>query len=154
MRTLWEDRRRDHPTSEGSQREMTPAIDVQGLTKCYGEVVAVDRISFSVREGELFGFLGPNGAGKTTTVRILTGIIRSDGGTALIRGFPAGSLKAKQLSGVVPEMANPYNDLSGWANLMLMAELYGVPRRAASARGERLLGALGLLERKDDLVRT
>lgn len=79
MRTLWEDRRRDHPTSEGSQREMTPAIDVQGLTKCYGEVVAVDRISFSVREGELFGFLGPNGAGKTTTVRILQG---SSGPTA------------------------------------------------------------------------
>jgi ABC-2 type transport system ATP-binding protein len=130
------------------------AIAVQGLIKRYGEVVAVDRISFAVREGELFGFLGPNGAGKTTTVRILTGIIRPDGGTALIKGFPAGSLKAKQLAGVVPEMANPYNDLSGWENLMLMAALYGVPRREARARGERLLEALGLLERRDSLVRT
>ncbi|MCR4405026.1 MAG: ATP-binding cassette domain-containing protein [Candidatus Acetothermia bacterium] len=130
------------------------AIAVQGLTKRYGEVVAVDRISFSVGEGELFGFLGPNGAGKTTTVRILTGIIRPDGGLARIKGFPAGSLKAKQLAGVVPEMANPYNDLSGWENLMLMASLYGVPRRAASARGERLLGDLGLLERKASPVRT
>ena len=130
------------------------AIAVQGLIKRYGEVVAVDRISFAVREGELFGFLGPNGAGKTTTVRMLTGIIRPDGGTALIKGFPAGSLKAQQLAGVVPEMANPYNDLSGWENLMLMAALYGVPRREARARGERLLKALGLLERKDSLVRT
>jgi ABC-2 type transport system ATP-binding protein len=130
------------------------AIAVQGLIKRYGEVVAVDRISFAVREGELFGFLGPNGAGKTTTVRMLTGIIRPDGGTALIKGFPAGSLKAKQLAGVVPEMANPYNDLSGWENLMLMAALYGVPRREARARGERLLEALGLLERRDSPVRT
>jgi ABC-2 type transport system ATP-binding protein len=130
------------------------AIAVRELTKRYGEVVAVDRISFAVREGELFGFLGPNGAGKTTTVRMLTGIIRPDGGTALIKGFPAGSLKAKQLAGVVPEMANPYNDLSGWENLMLMAALYGVPRREARARGERLLEALGLLERRDSLVRT
>jgi len=130
------------------------AIAVREFTKRYGEVVAVDRISFAVREGELFGFLGPNGAGKTTTVRMLTGIIRPDGGTALIKGFPAGSLKAKQLTGVVPEMANPYNDLSGWENLMLMAALYGVPRREARARSERLLEALGLLERRDSLVRT
>jgi ABC-2 type transport system ATP-binding protein len=130
------------------------AIAVREFTKRYGEVVAVDRISFAVREGELFGFLGPNGAGKTTTVRMLTGIIRPDGGTALIKGFPAGSLKAKQLAGVVPEMANPYNDLSGWENLMLMAALYGVPRREARARGERLLEALGLLERRDSPVRT
>ncbi len=133
---------------------MMPAIEVQGLTKRYGEVVAVDRISFSVHEGELFGFLGPNGAGKTTTVRILTGIIQSDSGTARIKGFPAGSLKAKQLAGVVPEMANPYSDLSGWENLMLMAALYGIPGREAQARGERLLEALGLLEREASLVRT
>lgn len=130
------------------------AIEVQGLTKRYGELVAVDQISFSVREGELFGFLGPNGAGKTTTVRILTGIIRPDSGSALIKGFPAGSLRAKQVAGVVPEMANAYNDLSGWGNLMLMAALYGVPASEAQARSERLLEALGLLERKDSSVRT
>lgn len=130
------------------------AIEVQGLTKRYGEVVAVDRVSFSVREGELFGFLGPNGAGKTTTVRILTGVIRADGGSARIKSFPAGSLKAKQMAGVVPEMANAYNDLSGWGNLMLMAALYGVPAGEAQPRSERLLESLGLLERKDSPVRT
>lgn len=133
---------------------MVEAIEVQGLTKRYGELVVVDQLSFSVREGEFFGFLGPNGAGKTTTVRILTGVIRADGGTAYIKGFRVGSLKAKQLAGVVPEMANAYTDLSGWENLMLMAELYGIPRTIARERSEELLESLGLLERKVSPVRT
>jgi ABC-2 type transport system ATP-binding protein len=128
-------------------------IKVDGLTKRYGELVAVDQISFQVKQGELFGFLGPNGAGKTTTVRILTGVIKADEGTALIAGYPAGSLKAKQVAGVVPEMANAYPDLSGWNNLVLMAELYGIPASEARRRGEKLLEEIGLFSRKDDPVR-
>ena len=128
-------------------------IKVDGLTKRYGELVAVDQISFQVKQGELFGFLGPNGAGKTTTVRILTGVIKADEGTALIAGYPAGSLKAKQVAGVVPEMANAYPDLSGWNNLVLMAELYGIPGSEARRRGEKLLEEIGLFSRKDDPVR-
>jgi ABC-2 type transport system ATP-binding protein len=130
------------------------AVEVRNLTKRYGQVVAVDRVSFEVRRGELFGFLGPNGAGKTTTVRMLTGVIKADSGTVLVMGFRAGSLRAKQVTGVVPEMANAYADLSGWDNLMLMAELYGISPAIARKRGESLLKALGLLERKDSLVRT
>ena len=128
-------------------------IEVVGLTKRYEKVVAVDHVSFEVRTGEIFGFLGPNGAGKTTTVRILTGVIRADEGQARILGHKAGSLEAKQVTGVVPEMANAYNDLSGWNNLMLMAELYDVPIRTAQEKGTRLLKELGLLERKDGLVK-
>jgi ABC-2 type transport system ATP-binding protein len=131
-----------------------PAIEVKGLAKHYGDLLAVDHVNFDVRKGEIFGFLGPNGAGKTTTVRILTGVIQADAGTALIKGFRAGSLKAKQIAGVVPEMANAYLDLSGWDNLMLMAELYGVHSNQAEERSERLLQSLGLLERKASLVRT
>ena len=130
------------------------AVEVRNLTKRYGQLVAVDGISFEVRRGELFGFLGPNGAGKTTTARVLTGVIRADAGAALVMGSEAGSLKAKQTAGVVPEMANAYTDLSGWDNLMLMAELYGVPLARARERNGSLLQALGLLERKDSLVRT
>jgi ABC-2 type transport system ATP-binding protein len=130
------------------------AIEVHGLTKRYGQLVAVDSISFEVRRGELFGFLGPNGAGKTTTARTLTGIIEADAGTALVMGSRAGSLKAKQVAGVVPEMANPYTDLSGWDNLILMAELYGVPTARAEERSKGLLQAVGLLERKDSPVKT
>jgi len=130
------------------------AVEVRNLTKRYGQLVAVDGISFEVRRGELFGFLGPNGAGKTTTARVLTGVIKADAGTALVMGSKAGSLKAKQTAGVVPEMANAYTDLSGWDNLMLMAELYGVPPARARERNGTLLRALGLLERKDSLVKT
>ncbi len=131
-----------------------PAIEVRGLTKNYGVTPAVDGVSFEVRSGELFGFLGPNGAGKTTTVRILTGVIQADKGNASIMGFPAGSLKAKQLAGVVPEMANAYADLSGWDNMMLMATLYGIALGYARERGVRLLESLGLFERKDSAVKT
>jgi ABC-2 type transport system ATP-binding protein len=130
------------------------AIEVRNLTKRYGTVSAVDGISFEVKKGEFFGFLGPNGAGKTTTVRMLTGVIRVDSGSGLVMGFSAGSLKAKQIAGVVPEMANAYSDLSGWDNLMLMAELYGIASDNAKERGKSLLRNLGLLERKDSLVKT
>jgi ABC-2 type transport system ATP-binding protein len=130
------------------------AIEVRDLTKRYDGLLAVDSISFEVRKGEFFGFLGPNGAGKTTTVRMLTGVIKADDGTALVMGSRAGSLKARQIAGVVPEMANAYNDLSGWDNLMLMAELYGVASGEAKEKSESLLRALGLLERKESLVKT
>lgn len=129
------------------------AVKVRGLTKRFGELLAVDHISFEVRRGEIFGFLGPNGAGKTTTVRILTGIIEGDEGSASILGYKAGSLKAKQAAGVVPEMANAYPDLSAWNNLMLMTDLYGVPAKEAQDRASYFLRELGLLERKDSLVK-
>jgi len=130
------------------------AIQVVNLTKYYGELLAVDHVSFTVGRGELFGFLGPNGAGKTTTVRILTGVITADKGSASILEYKAGSLKAKQVAGVVPEMANAYADLSAWDNLMLMAELYGIPASVARQRGASLLQDMGLFPRKDSLVKT
>ena len=134
--------------------EREPVIEVDNLTKRYGQLLAVDRVSFAVGKGEFFGFLGPNGAGKTTTVRMLTGVIRPDGGEARVTGHPAGSLAAKQASGVVPEMANVYGDLTAWGNLMLMADLYGIPRREAARRAISLLEELGLAERKDSPAKT
>ena len=129
------------------------AISAANLTKHYGQLLALDHISFEVKTGEIIGFLGPNGAGKTTTVRILTGVIKEDEGSASILGHKAGGLEAKQVTGVVPEMANAYGDLSGWSNMLLMAELYGVPSRTAIERGSRLLQELGLFERKENLVK-
>ena len=133
---------------------MTPAIDVADLTKRFGTTLAVDHISFSVQEGEIFGFLGPNGAGKTTTTRMLTGVIPPDAGTALILGYDIrqSPVLAKQGFGVVPETSNAYTDLSAWQNLMLMGELYGLPSGQATERASDLLGMLGLLERKDQKV--
>ena len=129
------------------------AIKAVNLTKYYGARLAVDRVSFGVDKGEFFGFLGPNGAGKTTTIRILTGIIKADEGNATVMGHPAGSLQAKQITGVVPELANAYPDLSAWNNLMLMIELYGTSRAEGKRRAITLLKELGLYERKDDLVK-
>ena len=134
--------------------ENKSAITVESLTKYYGNFLAVDHVSFNVNDGELFGFLGPNGAGKTTTVRILTGIIHAEGGRGLVAGYPAGSIQAKQLSGVVPEQANAYIDLSAWNNIMLMAELYRVRLSEAKCRAEALLQEVGLYEKKDNLVKT
>ncbi len=125
-------------------------IEVSNLTKRYGTLTAVDHVNFRVNRGEMFGFLGPNGAGKTTTVRILTGVIKADEGNATISAYPAGSLKAKQIVGVVPEMSNAYPDLSGWDNLMLICRLYGVTGSEAKERSESLLDEMGLFQRRND----
>jgi ABC-2 type transport system ATP-binding protein len=134
---------------------MNFAVDVRNLTKHYGDINAVDHISFTVNHGEIFGFLGPNGAGKTTTIRILTGIIKPDEGTATIMGYNIEKepLKTKQIMGIVPEMSNAYIDLSAWNNLMLIGELYGVPKRQRIERAEKLLKQFDLYDRRDQLVR-
>lgn len=117
--------------------------------------MAVDHISFQVRKGELFGFLGPNGAGKTTTIRMLTGIIEPDEGEATILGYDISkqSIEAKQLMGIVPEMANAYVDFSAWNNLMLVGELYGVPKKQRQERANKLLQLFGLYDRRKKLVK-
>ena len=127
------------------------AIEVESLTKYYGELLAVDDVHFTVRKGEVFGFLGPNGAGKTTTVRMLTGILKPSDGTAIIMGYDIWkeALDAKQLMGIVPEMSNAYIDLSAWNNLMLMGELYGVPKKKRKEKASSLLKTFGLHEKKD-----
>jgi ABC-2 type transport system ATP-binding protein len=133
---------------------MTAVIHASDLTKIFGKSTAVDHISFDVLEGEIFGFLGPNGAGKTTTTRMLTGVIPPDAGTATILGHDIRSepVQAKQGFGVVPETSNAYTDLTAWQNLMLMGELYGLPRTRAEERSSDLLSMVGLLEKKDQKV--
>jgi ABC-2 type transport system ATP-binding protein len=130
------------------------AVEVKGLTKQFGQILAVDHISFDVKKGEFFGFLGPNGAGKTTTARMLTGVIKKSDGEATVMGYPAGTFAPKQSSGVMPEISNAYLDLTAWGNLMLIAELYRVPGREAKERASSLLEQLGLLERKDSPAST
>ncbi len=134
---------------------MEPVIQVQNLTKIYGKLMAVDHINFEVRRGEIFGFLGPNGAGKTTTLRMLTGIIKPDQGKADILGFNIQKepLKAKQNIGVVPETSNAYVDLSAWQNMILMSELYGIPKKEAENRAKNLLERLNLYDRREDKVK-
>ncbi|MFW6107051.1 MAG: ABC transporter ATP-binding protein [bacterium] len=134
---------------------MSVVIDVRGLTRRFAKLTAVDHVEFGVEEGELFGFLGPNGAGKTTTVRMLTGVLDPTEGTAAIQGHDirTEALLSRAHIGVVPEEANVYLDLSVWRNVMLMAELHGVPRQKRIGEGERLLEALGLGDRKKQKAR-
>jgi ABC-2 type transport system ATP-binding protein len=114
--------------------------------------LAVDHVSFHVMAGEVFGFLGPNGAGKTTTQRMLTGILEPTEGAAYVLDHdmskdPTG---AKEHVGVVPEVANPYVELSGWQNLIFMGELYGLRKHIRQERSERLLREFELWQKKDE----
>ena len=128
---------------------MTAVITAEGLTRRFGKVVAVDGVGFEVPPGEIFGFLGPNGAGKTTTVRMLTGAILPTSGTATVAGHDVvrEGTAAREHIAVVPEQANVYIDLSVRRNVLLMAELHGVPRRERMRRADALLEDFGLADR-------
>lgn len=132
------------------------AIRVSSLVKHYGTVQALRGVSFSVPEGEIFGYLGPNGAGKTTTIRILTGITPPTSGRAEIFGHDIveETRLARSCMGIVPEISNIYDDLTAWRNLCFAGELYGVGRRIREERAEELLRRFGLLDRRDHRVRT
>jgi len=131
-------------------------IRVKSLVKKFNSFTAVDNISFEVEKGEIFGLLGPNGAGKTTTIRMITGIFKPTKGSIYINEYnmEKESLKAKQLMGIVPEMANAYVDLSAYKNMVLIGELYGIEKQKIQERTENLLKLFGLLERKNDKVKT
>jgi len=123
---------------------MKAVVEVYRITKTFGNVKAVNGVSFSVRRGEVFGILGPNGAGKTTTIRITIGIIPPDEGEAYILGYNVHRepVKARRFVGVVPEVSNPYPDLTVWDNLMLVGKLYCLPKRVLVERARSLIEAL------------
>lgn len=119
-----------------------PAIDVHNLSKHYGSVRAVDDISFTVQQGEIFGLLGHNGAGKTTTIRMMTGRAKPTNGTVRIAGYDAVTQldQVKPLINLVFEDQNLYERMSGLDNLRFFARLYGVP----SSRVDALLDRVAL----------
>lgn len=130
------------------------AIEVSHLFKKFGSLTALNDVSFSVSEGETFGFLGPNGAGKTTTIRILTGISSPTGGEVKIFGndIILQTTAARKQMGIVHETSNIYDDLSAWQNLMFAAELYTVGKKEREERGKDLLDLFGLWDRRTDKV--
>ena len=131
------------------------AIEVSHLTKKFGSLTALNNISFSVGEGETFGFLGPNGAGKTTTIRILTGVSRPSSGTASIFGHDIehDKIAARQSMGIVSENSNVYDDLTAWQNMMFSAELYHVGKKEREEKATELLRKFELYDRRDDKAR-
>ena len=132
------------------------AVVVEGLTKIYPRVMAVDGVSFDVDAGEIFGLLGPNGAGKTTTIRMLLTLIKPTAGT--IRIFGIDGLKSpeevRRMAGYVPQDVSVDAELSGYENILMYSKLYGVPGKERRKRIEDVLSYLGLLERADSMVST
>ena len=127
------------------------SIEVDGLSRTFNGLQAVDRISFTVEAGEVFGFLGHNGAGKTTTIRMLSGQLRPTNGVARVAGCDVTTEqeRLKPLVGVVSENQNLYERMSGRENLAFAARLYG----ANPVRVDEVLRQVGLLDRANDNVR-
>ncbi len=121
------------------------ALEVEGLTKMYGEVRALDSISFHVNEREIFGLLGPNGSGKTTLMEIVAGVRAPTSGSVKVFGLDAlrEREKVSRLIGFNPQETMLYGDLSGWENLRFVASLYGMDMREFRERVEELSGILG-----------
>ncbi|MGV1098536.1 ABC transporter ATP-binding protein [Thiovibrio sp. JS02] len=133
---------------------MTEAIRINGLTKSFGGYTAVDRISLSVRRGEIFGFLGPNGAGKTTTIKMLAGLIRPEHGTIAINGHDlAGEPeRCKQETGYIPDRPYLYEKLTGSEFLSFVASLYRIPAAQIQKTVPRLLELFDLGEWQHHLI--
>lgn len=132
------------------------AIQVRNLTKCFGDLVAVNGISFEVKKKEIFGFLGPNGAGKTTTIRMLTGLLTPSSGDVFVDGLDitVNPIKAKTKLGVIPEKGNIYVDLTAKQNIILAGKYYGVSRKELEKKTNSLLEQLGLFARRNAPVKT
>lgn len=133
---------------------MSDVLVVDELVRHFGELVAVDGVSFSVAEGETYGLLGPNGAGKTTTISMVTGLLRPDGGTVSVLGQPmsAGSREARALVGLVPQELALYPDLTGEENLRFFGRLYDMGGRELEGRITEVLDVVGLETRRADKV--
>src|SRR5712691_1825355 len=135
-------------------REFPHLIEVQGLTKNYGERAAVQDVTFSVPSGQVLGFLGPNGAGKSTTMRILTGYIGATSGSASVAGFDvfSESLEVRRRIGYLPETAPLYNEMRVAGFLSLMCKLRGVPPSRRRAQVDDAVDACGLGDRRDEVI--
>jgi ABC-2 type transport system ATP-binding protein len=133
-----------------------PILEARNLVKKYGNVIAVDDVTFSIGEGEILGLLGPNGAGKSTIISLLTGLFPPDGGAIQIVGIDAvaETEKVKQLVGVVPQDLALYPTLSGRENLRFFADMYGLNGARRDERIAAVLGMVSMTERANDRVQS
>src|SRR5215471_20391218 len=127
-------------------------IQASELTKQFGNLTAVDHLTFEIGRGELFGLLGPNGAGKTTLIRILTTLIAPSSGQAWVAGHDVirAPHRVREQIGVVPQALTSDLELTAWQNLDVYGQFYGLPRAQRHARAGHLLDMVGLRERAHD----
>lgn len=140
--------------AETFHKNTSQLIDLHGLSKSFDQVLAVDRLSFSVKAGEIFGLLGPNGAGKTTTIRMLGALIGPSAGDAWVNGYLIGhhDQAIRRNVGILTEAPGLYNQLSAERNLVFYGKMYGV--EDIPGQVERYLRMLGLWERRFEPVGT
>ena len=131
-------------------------VKVDGISKSFGQLKAVDNVSFEIRQGEIFGFLGPNGAGKSTTINILTTMMRPTSGHATVCGFDVHSraTDVRRNVGVVPQEYTADEDMTGYQNILLCADLYGLPRSDSKPHAEELLKLVELEDAANRKVKT
>jgi ABC-2 type transport system ATP-binding protein len=131
-------------------------ISVKNLTKRFGELTAVDNISFDVPAGSIFAFLGPNGAGKTTTIKMLTTLLHPTSGTLTLNGLDPVKHphQVRQSFGIVFQDPSLDDELTAYENMFFHAGLYGVPRKESPKKIEDLMKFVELWDRKDSLVKT
>ena len=132
----------------------TNAIQTRGLTRRFGDLTAVDDVTFSVAQGQFFGFLGPNGAGKSTTIKMLTGLLDPSAGSIEILGHPftAGALDLKRQIGVVPEGMALFGRLTAPEYLRFVGRMYGLDRQTTNQRTDELLDFMQLSNETGKLV--
>src|SRR4030095_156083 len=130
-------------------------LEIQDLVKTFGDVRAVDGISFHVREGEIFAFLGPNGAGKTTTIQMLTTLLRPTSGSIGVNGLDpsVNPRDVRQRFGIVFQDPSLDQDLTAYENMDIHGVLYHVPKHVRTERTGMLLRLFELWDRKDSKVK-
>ena len=133
-----------------------PIVEVTNLSKSFAKLKAVDSVSFEIKEGEIFGFLGPNGAGKSTTINMLTTLIKPSSGNAQVCGYDVhtNANEVRRNVGVVPQEYTADEDMTGHNNIILCADLYGLPRRNSEPHAEELLKLVELQDAANRKVST
>ncbi len=141
---------------EEKVEKVSKIVDVENLSKTFGKLKAVDGISFDIKEGEIFGFLGPNGAGKSTTINMLTTLLKPTSGKATIVGYDIHkqSNEVRRNVGVVPQEYTADEDLTGLQNILLCADLYGLPRSNSKPHAMELLKLVELEDAANRKVST
>jgi ABC-2 type transport system ATP-binding protein len=129
-----------------------PILVADSLVKSFGDLTAVDGVSFTIAPGETFGLLGPNGAGKTTSISMIAGLLTPDAGSVTVAGeeIRTNSTKGRGAIGLVPQALAIYPDLTGEENLLFFGRLYGLRTKVLERRVGEVLGIIGLTDRKDD----
>lgn len=129
----------------GTAQQQGAAIEVRALTRCFGDLVAVNHVSLAIDSGLVFGLLGSNGAGKSTLIKMLTTLLPPSAGTALVAGYDIrrAALEVRRHIGYVSQMLSADGELSGYENLLITAKLYRIPR---TQRGERIRQALAFMQ--------